>query len=130
MEENQGVGRSCGVLHSEKSLLFVKRRLPNLGDGKVRGHYSIMSLFPPSPDIPDKGDCPVSKSNKYTAHFNTESESEVAHSCPTLRDPMDCSPPGPPSMGFSRQEYWNGVLLPSPLTAARHITFTWSWYTW
>ena len=23
-----------------------------------------------------------------------KSESEVAHSCPTLRDPMDCSPPG------------------------------------
>ena len=24
----------------------------------------------------------------------TESESEVAQSCPTLSDPMDCSPPG------------------------------------
>ena len=83
-------------------------------------------------------------------------------SCPTLCDPMDCSPPGspipgilqtrtlewvaisfsnawkrkvkvkslsrvrllatpwtaayqaPPSMGFSRQEYWSGVPLPSP----------------
>ena len=29
---------------------------------------------------------------------------------------MDCSPPGPPSMGFSRQEYWSGVPLPYPLT--------------
>ena len=83
--------------------------------------------------------------------------------CPTLCDPIDCSPPGspvpgilqartlewvaislsnagkwkvkvkslshvglfatpwtaayqaPPSMGFSRQEYWSGVPLPSPL---------------
>ena len=35
-------------------------------------------------------------------------------SCPTLSDPMDYSPPGPPSMGFSRQEYWSGVPLPSP----------------
>ena len=34
-------------------------------------------------------------------------------SCPTLSDPMDCSPPGPLSMGFSRQEYWTGVPLPS-----------------
>ena len=25
---------------------------------------------------------------------HTESESEVAQSCPTLCDPMDCSPPG------------------------------------
>ena len=30
---------------------------------------------------------------------------KVTQLCPTLRDPMDCSPPG--SMGFSRQEYWN-----------------------
>ena len=31
-----------------------------------------------------------------------------------LSDPMDCSPPGPPPTGFSRQEYWSGVPLPSP----------------
>ena len=46
-------------------------------------------------------------------------------SCPTLWDPIDGSPPGspvpgilqasaPPPMGFSRQEYWSGVPLPSP----------------
>ena len=46
--------------------------------------------------------------------MKVKSESEVAQSCPTLSDPMDCSPPGPPSMGFSRQEYWSGVPLPSP----------------
>ena len=65
--------------------------------------------------------------------FTTESksESEVAQSCPTLSDPMDYTAhQAPPSMGFSRQEYWSGVPLPSPLTAARHIIFTWSWYTW
>ena len=27
----------------------------------------------------------------------------VAKTCPTLCDPMDCSPPAPLSMGFSRQ---------------------------
>ena len=90
-----------------------------------------------------------------------EIESEVAQSCLTLPNPMDCSLPGspipgilqartlewvaissnawkwkvkvkllsrvqlfatawtaayqaPPSMGFSRQEYWSGVPLPSP----------------
>ena len=32
-----------------------------------------------------------------------EFESEVAQSCLTLSDPMDCSPPG-----FSRQKYWSG----------------------
>ena len=34
----------------------------------------------------------------------------------------------PPSMGFSRQEYWSGVLLPSPFTTSSnylfHIIFT------
>ena len=34
-------------------------------------------------------------------------------SCLTLYNPIDDSPPGPPSMGFSRQEYWSGVPLPS-----------------
>ena len=46
--------------------------------------------------------------------MKVKGESEVAQSCPTLSDPMDYSPPGPPSMGFSRQEYWSGVPLPSP----------------
>ena len=43
-----------------------------------------------------------------------KSESEVAQSRPTLCDPMDCSYQAPLSMGFSRQEYWSGVPLPSP----------------
>ena len=34
-------------------------------------------------------------------------------SCPTLHDPMDCSLQVPQSMGFSRQEYWNGLLCPT-----------------
>ena len=29
-------------------------------------------------------------------------------------DPMDCSLRCPPSMGFSRQEYGNGLPFPSP----------------
>ena len=32
----------------------------------------------------------------------------VAQSCPTLWDPVGCSPPGFLSMGFSRQECWSG----------------------
>ena len=31
-------------------------------------------------------------------------EIEVAQSCPTLRDPTDCSPPGSSVHGISRQE--------------------------
>ena len=44
-----------------------------------------------------------------------EKESEVAQSCLTLCDPMDSSlHQAPPSMGFSRQEYWSGLPFPSP----------------
>ena len=39
----------------------------------------------------------------------------VAQSCPTLCDPMDCSPPGSSVHGgFSRQEYWSGLTCPPP----------------
>ena len=36
-------------------------------------------------------------------------------SCPTLCDPTDGSPLGSPSLGFSRQERWSGLPLPSPM---------------
>ena len=38
----------------------------------------------------------------------------VAQVYPTLCNPMYCSPQAPPSMGFTRQEYWNGLPFPSP----------------
>ena len=44
-----------------------------------------------------------------------KSESEAVQSCRTLCNPMDyiaCHTPL--SMGFSRQEYWSGLPLPSP----------------
>ena len=123
--------------------------------------------------LPYRWDSP-GKNTGVGCHFllqcmRVESESEFAQSCPTLGNPMDCSPPGslvhgifqvrvlewgaiafsnawkwkvkvkslshvwpsatpwtaayqaPPSMGFSRQEHWSGVPLPS-LT----IVFTFS----
>ena len=36
-------------------------------------------------------------------------------SCPTLCDPIDGSPPGSQSLGFSRQEHWSGLPFPSPM---------------
>ena len=34
---------------------------------------------------------------------------------PALCDPIDASPPGSPSLGFSRQEHWSGLPFPSPM---------------
>ena len=44
----------------------------------------------------------------------SESESEVAQSCPTLCNRWTVAYQAPPSMGFSRQEYWSGLPFPSP----------------
>ena len=110
--------------------------------------------------LPSPWDSP-GKNTGVGCHFllqcmKVKSESEVAQSCRTLSDPMDCSPSGssipgifqarvlewaaiafsdkyiyisyiymtlatqwtiacqaPPSMGFSRQEYWSGLPFPS-----------------
>ena len=59
---------------------------------------------------------------KYTGvgcHFflqcmKVKSESQVSQSCPSLSDAWSAAFQAPPSMGFSRQEYWSGVPLPSP----------------
>ena len=47
----------------------------------------------------------------FLQRMKVKSESKVAQSCPTLSDPIDCSLPGSPVHGFSRQEYWSGVPL-------------------
>ena len=40
-----------------------------------------------------------------------------AQSCPTLCDPVDCSPPGSSVHGrYSKQEYWRGLPFPFPGT--------------
>ena len=40
---------------------------------------------------------------------------KLLQSCPTLCDPIDGSPPGSASLGFSRQECWSGLPFPSPM---------------
>ena len=42
-----------------------------------------------------------------------KSESEVAQSCPTLRDPMDCSPPGSSVHGIcqARVQEWGAIVF-------------------
>ena len=47
--------------------------------------------------------------------MKVKSESEVSQLCPTLVTPWTAAYQAPLSMGFSRQKYWSGVPLPSPL---------------
>ena len=40
---------------------------------------------------------------------------KLFQSCPILYNPIDGSPPGSPSLGFSRQEHWSGLPFPFPM---------------
>ena len=69
--------------------------------------------------LPRPWDSP-GKNTGVGCHFllqcmKVKSEREVAQSFPTLSDPMYCSLPDSSVHGFSRQEYWSGVPLPSPI---------------
>ena len=71
--------------------------------------------------LPRPWDSP-GKNTGVGCHFllqcmKVKSESEITQSCLTLSDPMDYSPPGPPFMGFSRQEHWSGLPLPYIVSA-------------
>ena len=76
----------------------------------VRPHRRQPTRFPHPWDSPGKNTgvgC-----HFLLQHMKMKSESEIAQSCPTLSNLVDCSQ-APLSMGFSRQENWSGVPLPS-----------------
>ena len=89
---------------------------PTLCDTTHRRHRCHRHQLPRPWDSPGKN-------TGVGCHFllqcrKVKSEREVAQSCPTLLDPMDCSPPGFSVHGIFRQECWSGVpLLSLPLTA-------------
>ena len=47
-------------------------------------------------------------------YMKVKSESEVAQLCRLFGTSWTAAHQAPPSMGFSRQEYWSGMPLPSP----------------
>ena len=71
---------------------------------------------------PTRYPCPWDSPGKNTGvgcHFllqcmTVKSPSDGARSCTTLSDPRTAAYQAPPSIGFSRQEYWSGMPLPSP----------------
>ena len=87
---------------------------------------------------PTRLPCPWDSPSKNTGvgcHFllqcmKVKSESEVAQSCLTLCDPMDCSPPGSSVHEVFQEKYWSGVPLPSPRKSLNNKSsefyFNWS----
>ena len=53
--------------------------------------------------------------DNWQFEWQSESESEVAQSRPTVCDPWTVAHQASPPMGFSRQEYWSGLPFPSPV---------------
>ena len=86
----------------------------------VRPHRWLPTRLPHPSDSPGKN-------TGVGCHFllqcmKVKNETEVAQSCLTLSDPMDCSLPGSSAVGFSRQKYWSGLPLPSPTIPAYSTT--------
>ena len=73
----------------------------------------------------------LGKNTGVGCHFlpqcmKVKSESEVAQRVRLFSTPWTAAHQAPPPMGFSRQEYWSGVPLPSPnyLETSPKIEFT------
>ena len=107
----------------------------SLGISNFLGEISAKSLQSCSTLCnPTRLPCPWDSPGKNTGvgcHFllqcmKEKSESEVAQSCPTLSDPMDCSPPGSCIHGIFQAKYWSGVPLPSPeeISSLSHFLFS------
>ena len=67
--------------------------------------------------------CIHSSVNEYLGCFNVLCYAKSLQSCLTLCNPIDGSPPGSPSLGFSGQEHWSGLPFPSPV----HESEKWKW---
>ena len=78
----------------------------------MRPHRRQPTRLPHPWDSPGKntGVGAISFSNAWKWNFKVKSLSRVR----LLATPWTAAHQAPPSMGFSRQEYWNGVPLPSP----------------
>ena len=84
-------------------------------------HFSRVRLCATHRRQPTRLPCPGDSPGKNTGvgcHFllqcmKVKSESEVTQSCPTVRDPMDCSPPGSPVHGIfqARVLEWGAIAF-------------------
>ena len=51
----------------------------------------------------------------YSSEYYAAAAAKLLQSYPTVCDPIDGSPPGSLSLGFSRQEHRSGLPFPSPV---------------
>ena len=102
--------------HTECNPVFLKRRAAGQCSctwaPQISGVVPVTAAWAPSPGT--KASFPVLGQLQSTSSLSSELNVKTALSCPTPCDSMDCSPPGTSVHEFSRQEYWSGLLFPSP----------------
>ena len=93
-----------------------------LSMGFSRQEYWSGLPYPPPGDLPNPGveprspafqvdSLPAETQGKMVGLIRWESESEVAQSCPTLCDPIDCSLPGSSIHGIFQAVVLDGVAI-------------------
>jgi len=55
------------------------------------------------------------RQDQVTFSIYAAAAAKSLQSCPTLYNPIDAAQQTPPSLVFSRQEYWSGLPFPSPM---------------
>ena len=70
--------------------------IPKKGNAKECSNYQTIAL--------------ISHASKVAA-----ATAKLLQECPTLCDPIDGSPLGSSTLGFSKQEHWSGLPFPSPM---------------
>ena len=95
--------------------------------------FSCVRLWRPHRRQPTRLPCPWDSPGKNTGvgcHFllqcmKVKSESEVTQSCPTLSDPMDCSPPGSSIHGIfqARVLEWGAIAFSIDLYISFKLQF-------
>ena len=107
--QNKILSRFSGLNKVKQTLNWVfpsKRGMQGVASPATSKMYLTKKLPPSTPP-------PQHELSLKTAAAAAAAKS--LQSCLTLCDPIHGSPPGSPSLGFSKQEHWSGLPFPSPM---------------
>ena len=106
---------------------FTQIHVHRVGD-TIQPSYPLSSPFPPAPIPPSirvfSNDSTLRiRWPKYWSFMTTRKSGGglVPQLCSTLLTPWTVAHQVPLSWDFSRQEYWSGVPLPSPINYSNHV---------
>ena len=126
--------RTVAVFEGEIKVNWEKKKTKLLRYATAKSLQSCPTLCPQLTRLPRPWDSP-GKNTGVGCHFllqcmKVKSESEVAQSCLTPSDPMDCSLPGSSVHGIfqARGLEW-GAPVPFPLSHISHVLM-FSSHTW